>query len=245
MVAAVIPTYGPSPFLAGTLASLERQSVPPAEVVVVDDGSEPPVALPPTTLPVRLLRIEHAGIASARNAGLRATAAPLVHVCDHDDLVEPSFYERLLEAGGDVAHADCGFMDERGVPFPGRLGAFHWERPLRQLVRRNRIASTAAVFRRGLFDAVGGFRDLAFVQDWDFWIRAAAAGGEFRYVPELLAWHRVHPGQQSSEARRHEMLAESLAMLRAASVPVADRWSWACGVADLRLQLFRVARRPA
>jgi glycosyltransferase involved in cell wall biosynthesis len=245
MLATVVPTFGQAPFLAETLASLERQTLGPAEIIVVDDGSEPAVELPPTTLPVRLLRIEHAGIAGARNAGVRATTAPIVHVCDHDDLVEPAFYERVLAAGGDVAHADCGFVDERGVPFPGRLGSFEWRRPVRQLVRRNPIASTAAVFARDLFDAVGGFRDLAFVQDWDFWIRCAAAGGQYRYVPEVLAWHRVHPAQQSAEARRRAMLAESLAMLRTASVPLEARWSRARGVAELRLQLYRVARRPA
>lgn len=250
-VAAVIPTHRPGHYLVETLRSLEQQTRPPVEVLVVDDGSDPPVTLPrATSVPVRLLRTPHRGISAARNAGIAGTTAPLVHVCDHDDLVEPRFYERLtralsLDPEASVAYGDCGFIDAWGGPLPGRLPgiavpeSLTATEALARLVRWNPIASVAAVFRREIFDAVDGFRPFDFVQDWDFWIRAGAAGARFAFVPELLARHRVHPGQQSSPARRREALAESLRMLAGADVPAWARPRRARGVAELRLELAR------
>lgn len=60
-VVTIVPTYGPAPYPPEKLASLESQTVAPHEVIVVDDGSTAQVEVPPTRLPIRLLRIDHAG----------------------------------------------------------------------------------------------------------------------------------------------------------------------------------------
>lgn len=255
--AVVIPTFQPGPFLMETLASIARQTVPPEEIVVVDDGSEPPVSLSLTEMPARLVRLPHSGIAAARNAGIGATSAPVVHVCDHDDILEPTFYERQAAAftGAhriDIAFSFCGFINELGAVIPGRLP---WEAPrlrtphesLRTLLRGNQMASVAATFRREVFGALGGFHSFDYVQDWEFWLRAAAGGYRFTDIPEVLAWHRVHIAQQSSEARRIPALEESLLMLK--SLHVSPRF-WAdvrrarAGIHLHLSRLLRSANRP-
>ena len=45
-IAAVVPTYQPEGYLVETLRSLQHQTLPPTEVIVVDDGSRPRVVLP-------------------------------------------------------------------------------------------------------------------------------------------------------------------------------------------------------
>jgi glycosyltransferase involved in cell wall biosynthesis len=248
-IAAVVPTYQPEGYLVETLRSLMHQTLPPTEVIVVDDGSRPRVVLPELGLPVRLLRLERAGIAAARNAGVRASSSPLIHVCDHDDLLDPRFYERIAAEfaafpAATVVQTDCGFVDADGRALPGRLpggaGPRTLRRPLRRLLEWNSLASVASVFRRELFDSLGGFRDLWFVQDWDFWLRAARRDAAFRFVPEVLAWHRVHAGQQSS--RRADALAESIRMLDALELPLLERWGRARSRARLRLELARLQR---
>lgn len=248
----IVPTFQPGPYFAETLASLERQTVAPSEVVVVDDGSDPPVVLPPHQLPIRLLRIDHAGIGGARNAGVRATTAPLVHICDHDDLLEPTFFERMLarftsEPSIHVAHSSCGYIDSDGVVLPGRLPY----RPpptggrravLASLLTENHIASVSAVFRRSAFLRVGGFRSLDYVQDWDFWLRLASTGSRFAHIPEVLAWHRVHPNQQSREDQRLRVLEESLDMVDGLRLPVSMELVRRRKRADLHLQASRVLR---
>lgn len=256
----MIPTYGPAPWLPETLRSLERQTVAPVEVVLVDDGSEPPVERPATTLPLRLLRIPHSGIGEARNAGVRATAAPLIHVCDHDDTVEPRFYERLRaefvsQPERDVVHCYLASMDAEGAPrnghFPTSPPAYASVRgTLQNLLHENTVGSVAAIFTRRAYDDVGGFRNLHFGQDWDFWIRVAAHGGRFELVAEELATHREHEAKQYRSANRERILEETVHMLRTVHVPVWARLHRARALAGARLQLALIrggagALRPA
>ena len=92
-VSVIIPSYQtPVGTLARTLATLEGQTYPRDlfEVIVVDDGSWPPLALPPgsTPLNVRVVHQEHSGIARARNSGARAAAHDILLFLDSDMLVE-------------------------------------------------------------------------------------------------------------------------------------------------------------
>ena len=101
-VSVIVPCYQtPAETLAMTLASLEGQTYPRSlfEVVLVDDGSDPPVARPESTpLDVRVVRQERRGfgIARARNAGVRAAAHDVLIFLDSD---------MLVEAGWMAAHA--------------------------------------------------------------------------------------------------------------------------------------------
>ncbi len=93
-VSVIIPSYQtPAETLARTLASLEGQTYPRElfEVIIVDDGSEPPLsALPSTPLDVRVARQERRGFGAprARNNGARAAAHDILLFLDADMLVE-------------------------------------------------------------------------------------------------------------------------------------------------------------
>ena len=95
-VSVVVPCFEAPDALALTLAGLARQDWPRAllEVVVVDDGSEPPLELPalpvPAPLDVKLVRQARRGfgLARARNAGARAAAHPILVFLDGDVIAE-------------------------------------------------------------------------------------------------------------------------------------------------------------
>lgn len=92
-VSVVMPAYGPpGAVLARTLAALEGQTYPRDlfEVVVVDDGSDPPLTLPRSPLDVRVVRQERRGfgLARARNTGAREAAYAIILFLDCDWLVE-------------------------------------------------------------------------------------------------------------------------------------------------------------
>ena len=68
-VSVVIPSYRtPAETLARTLAGLESQTYPRHlfEVVIVDDGNEPPLALPSTSLDVKVVRQDRRGFGRSR-----------------------------------------------------------------------------------------------------------------------------------------------------------------------------------
>ncbi len=75
-VAVVIPTHNHAHFLAAAIDSVLAQTVPPAEVIVVDDGSRDDPAKVTRHYPlVKLIQQSSQGVSAARNAGVAAAAS--------------------------------------------------------------------------------------------------------------------------------------------------------------------------
>lgn len=98
----VIPAHNRHDLLQRALHSVERQSILPAEVIVVDDGSEPPIELDQkrcASIGVTVMRHSaRRGAASARNTGLGRVATPYCMLLDSDDLLLPNAVEVSLRA---------------------------------------------------------------------------------------------------------------------------------------------------
>jgi glycosyltransferase involved in cell wall biosynthesis len=96
-VSVVIPSYNRADLLAFTLDAVLAQTVPPREVIVVDDGSRDDTLLMVARYhpKVRAIPIGNSGSIVARNIGLREAAAAIVAFCDSDDLWQPDFLERM------------------------------------------------------------------------------------------------------------------------------------------------------
>lgn len=206
-VAVVIPVKVRSPEEAGDLVAclgaLAACDPPPAEVVVVDDGSAQPVALPPVVPPhTRVLRQDNRGPGPARNAGLHATRAPLVAFIDADVQVAPDALGRLAAhflRGPDVAavwatvsavHPHGGTLSTYKLlthrHFTLRLGAGPgpWETP--------HLTTMLAVVRRAPFEAVGGFSpswDTVSVEDVELGRDLVDAGGRVLLDPTVEVSH--------------------------------------------------------
>jgi GT2 family glycosyltransferase len=87
-VAVVIPTFNRAHQIVDTIQSVLAQSLPAAEIVVVDDGSTDGTAdvVAPFAPRVKYIRQENAGVAAARNRGAERTESPLLAFVDSDDL---------------------------------------------------------------------------------------------------------------------------------------------------------------
>lgn len=87
-VSVIVPTYNCAAFLDASLDSILPQVPPDGEVLVVDDGSTDYTAavLARRADRTRVLRIEHGGLAAARNAGLAAARGEWIAFHDADDV---------------------------------------------------------------------------------------------------------------------------------------------------------------
>jgi glycosyltransferase involved in cell wall biosynthesis len=96
-VSVVIPSFNRADLLPLTLDAVMAQTLPPREVIVVDDGSrDNTLSVIARYQPgVRVIRIENSGSIVARNVGLRAASSPIVAFCDSDDLWRPDFLEHM------------------------------------------------------------------------------------------------------------------------------------------------------
>lgn len=111
-VTVVIPTYNGERYINETLKSIRAQSLTVAEVIVVDDGSSDKTPLIAEASGARVIRQSNGGVASARNAGIRAATQPWIAFLDQDDLWEPEKIERQWNAAQlqqDAAIIGCDF----------------------------------------------------------------------------------------------------------------------------------------
>lgn len=95
----VIPCYNAEPFLREALDSVLAQTVPPLEVIVVDDGSTDASAAIAESYgpPVRVIRQENQGESVARNRGMDEAKGEWIAFLDADDVWKPEKMAIQLE----------------------------------------------------------------------------------------------------------------------------------------------------
>lgn len=119
-VTVVIPTYNRPEYLEEALRSLEQQTLLPDEVVVVDDGSDPPPQ-PSSTIPLRLISQANRGPAAAINRGVAEAAGDVVFLLADDDLFHPQRIEAALKAHAKFDLVVCGQTQFASQPSPDQL----------------------------------------------------------------------------------------------------------------------------
>ncbi len=211
LVSVVIPCFNHAPFLGDAVNSALSQTRDRVEIIVIDDGSTDNSAAVAADFgdAIVLLRQENQGLSTARNAGVLAARGELIQLLDSDDVLREDALERstaaaLNEPHGAVFVGSWDEIDERGRtmnhvdaphlpfhPFHALFDPIAVGPPCRYLVRR------AAFARVGLFDA-----GLQSCEDWDMWMRMAAAGFGFVTVPEARAGYRNYSTSMSKNHRR-------------------------------------------
>ncbi|WP_041258099.1 glycosyltransferase [Fibrella aestuarina] len=190
----VIPTYKRPGLLRACLAALAEQTVSlmTFEVIVVDDGNDPPTALAArqmaqqTGLTVRYLaQPERRGPAAARNRGWRVALAPLVAFTDDDCLPERTWLATALAQFEQGAQVLTGQLV---MP----TTAHRATRP------ETPTSITANLFcRRNVLEFVGGF-DEAFDSVWredrELQFKIIRAGIGISPCPEAVVIHSTPPG---------------------------------------------------
>ena len=98
-VSVVIPTYNRSSQLVEAVDSVLAQTMPPSEVIIVDDGSidETPDIFAKAAAPIKYLRILNSGVSAARNVGVRAATGDWISFLDSDDKWHPTKLERQFQ----------------------------------------------------------------------------------------------------------------------------------------------------
>ncbi len=204
-VSVVVPTRDRHASLVRTLEALLRQEdAPNFEVIVVDDGSEPPVeaARLPRLLQLRVLRGRGQGPGSARNLGLAAARGEVVLFTDDDTIPTPQWiaaaYRRLQKDPAAV-----------GVEGPVRSAPFDALGEHSVLVERPGAHVTCNLgFRRSALDRVGGFDQSFFrhcgychCEDLDLAF-AVARFGAIVYEPQMVVEHPPRPMRYRERVRR-------------------------------------------
>ncbi len=225
LVSVVMPVHNAARFLDGAIRSIRAQTLADLELILVDDGSTDDcdrvicqqAAADPRIV---VLRLPHAGVATALNHGLTAARAGLVARMDADDEAKPERLERqvaALEASPDIAVLGTGLetIDEEGrisstadpVSDPAEI------RDL--LLHGNCLSHPTVMMRRDVVLSAGGYRSAFTVaEDYDLWLRLSEQHA-LSNLTEPLLYYRTRGGQASARHRSLRLL-EVLAAQHAA-----------------------------
>jgi glycosyltransferase involved in cell wall biosynthesis len=223
-ISVVVPTRNRPESLRRTLTGLVTQDLEPSiyEIIVVDDGSEPPVSTVGlgATPAIRVVRLEHGERSAARNAGAaHATGQTLVFV-DDDMLVDRG----LLRAHLSAQEAWPGSLATGAILLADRVlrtpfGRFRGELeasalPLRRgpVAQANFAAAGNLSLPRTRFLELGGFDgNMASSEDQDLALRHTAQGGGLVFLPDAVAVHDDSAVEPFSYWTRSEWGAEHMA----------------------------------
>lgn len=190
-VSVVIPCYDYADKVGRAIESAINQTYDGlTSIIVVDDGSRDVQGVAGAVQQyierddrVRFVRQDNQGVAVARNRGIIESGSKYVACLDADDAIEPVFLERCIAALEEdyslgIAYTALRYIrpnEETGIsPWPGEWVFDD------QLARRNQVP-TCCVFRREMWDALGGYRSRycphgAGSEDAEFWTRSGAYG---------------------------------------------------------------------
>ncbi len=210
-VSVIIPAFNAECFIRDAIESVLHQTVPAAEVIVINDGSTDRTSEILQTFGNRITVIALAGrgAAAARNAGAAAASGTWLAFLDADDTWLPTKLERQLdvarEPGVAMVYTDRLNIGARD-PLPERQSdvqqLYAGDVFLDLLIHGNHITLSSVIIHAVTFHSIGGFAEhLKSAEDWDLWVRIA----ETNYIsvcPEALVRYRFHPGMKSSDPWR-------------------------------------------
>lgn len=214
----VMPCFNAGPYLDESVGCVMAQTLADLELIVVDDGStddsverlEQLVRRYPGRL--QLLKQDRKGPYPARNLALRHAKGELVAFLDADDYWRTDFLARmddaLSAAAADIAY--CGWQNVgQGAPGtePYLPPVYEQGDPVEYFLRNCPWPIHAAVVRREVLDAVGGFSERRFSSmDYDLWLRVLGHTQRMIRVPEVMAFYRWHGGGQVSSVKWRQVL---------------------------------------
>lgn len=208
----ILAVWNGMPYLQQAIDSVLGQTVPPLEIIVVDDGStdETPALLASYKNRIRVIRQPNAGQAAALVSGIALATGEYLAFQDSDDLWLPTKSELQLNAlAGDPA-LDAVFGCSQQFVSP-EIEDPHRQRlcPPHELLKGE--VSTCMTLRRSAYERHGGFDPLLSTAYFFDWLgRARAAGLRTRMLDDVVHKRRLHLrnyGRVNRVGRDKQMLA--------------------------------------
>lgn len=202
-ITTIIPVYNGERFLAEAIRSVLEQTLPPDEVIVVDDGSTDGSAAIVAGLartsspPIRYLYQQNQGAAAARNRALTVATGALIAFMDADDLWLPDKTRQQVAVlaahpAADVAWGDAITFGGESVEKARAVGKVIPAHPMFLL--------QSMLVRRTVLDQVGAFdAQLRIGEDVDWLLRAIDQGVKFVLHRDLAVYYRRHEANLTAD----------------------------------------------
>jgi glycosyltransferase involved in cell wall biosynthesis len=204
-ISVIIPCYNRATLVGETIQNMLDQTLPPDEIIVVDDGSTDNSADIVSSFGgiVRLIRQTNQGPGAARNAGIKAAKGEFIQLMDSDDLASLNKLEVQMKAlqrsGADFAYCPWAysFIENRSIRFMNGIiqtGPVPTSKPLLEwFISEWSLVFQNCLFRRSILEKTGLFRtDMMPSEDSEYFTRIFLSGASHVHTPECLVFYREH-----------------------------------------------------
>lgn len=213
-ISVIIPNYNYGRFIGEAIESALAQTLPPVEIIVVDDGSTDNSVEIVESFggKVKLIRQQNGGVGKARNVGAANSTGEFLAFLDADDvwLTGKLRKQIMLFEDNKIGYVSCGmreFNTEGETISEFVPSGEDWTMENMLLFNAPIVASGSAfVVRRSVFERIGGFDEnpnLHPSEDWDFACRVLSVA-QIAATPELLVDYRNHGGNGHLKIPRFE-----------------------------------------
>lgn len=191
-ISIIIPVYNQHQELDRALDSIAAQTYADTDIIIVDDGSDPPIDIDrirQKNANVAYIRQKNSGAPAARNRGLAEAKGEYIIFWDADVIAEPIMLETMaaaLDAHPEAAYAYCHYY-------------FGWKKmparsfDTRALAQANYIHTTSLI-RRSVLKRDPWDTSLRRFQDWDLWLSLLEDRQHGLFVPKYLFRIVPHAG---------------------------------------------------
>ena len=219
----LLPVYendDPAQFTRAFSSSVQAQTLPPSEVVLVQDGPVPAAlataiddAVPSAPVPVNHVRIdERGGLANALTAGLAACSHDIVARMDADDVSLSTRFERQidrLEDGLDLVGTGMfEFADDTSAVIGRRTPPTGAATISRYARFHDPFNHPTVMYRRAAVNRAGGYDDIGLMEDYWLFARMIHTGARVDNLPDALVMYRVGAGAYSRRGGFRQFQAE-------------------------------------
>lgn len=221
-ISVIMPTYNRAAVIGRAIESVLAQSFPPAELLIIDDGSTDATAAIVRRYrnehcTLRYVRVANSGAAAARNEGLRRSKGDWIAFLDSDDWwsadkLSNAKQQMKLDPDAEFIHANKRYVYADGRndgrrPFAPRDCAdrkyllCHWA-----------MKTSTVLIRRSLLHRLGDYfpLDIETCEDYELFWRAVAAARSLRYAPECDTSITMTPGSLIRSGPPIQLLADDV-----------------------------------
>lgn len=210
--------YGESPYLGECIASLRAQSVPSRIIVCTSTPNGTIEALAQDNGLTLFVSGEEPGIGHDWNYALSCAETPLVTIAHQDDVYRRDYAEKMLASMGTcdrplIFFSDYGELREghevdenellkvkrallEPLKKPGRADSTFWKRHVLRF--GSAISCPTVTYHMELLAAPVFEESMKCDLDWQAWERLSREEGSFCYRPDILMYHRIHEGSETT-----------------------------------------------
>lgn len=225
LLSIVIPSFNHEKYIGQAIESVIAQSYQTWELIIIDDGSTDNSVREAKKFQDNRIKIivqENAGAHNAINRGLSMAKGQYLAILNSDDVYESKRFELMISEMEN--HPEIGFMcsfitviDDKNKTLGVKEGwknmeswqvmhpelSFKTSNDFKKNLIMSNFTSTTSnfLFRHDLYERIGGMRNLRFVHDWDFALRAAEVT-ECKLYEKPLMRYRVHNTNTISSNRK-------------------------------------------